>query len=77
MYQYEKLGLFGSGQGLLESPCGCSVEFPGSISHGVSQLTLELVEEMNEEAMIFDGDDDVRLFNCASGPPVCDNIVTT
>ena len=32
---YEKLDSFGSGYGLLEGPCECSVEFLGSISHGV------------------------------------------
>ena len=28
--------LFGSGWGLLEIPCKCDIESPGSISHGVS-----------------------------------------
>ena len=33
--QYEELGWFGSGLGLLESPCVCDIEPPCSISHGV------------------------------------------
>ena len=36
MYQYKELGWFGSGCGLLESPCECGIEPPGSIRHGVS-----------------------------------------
>ena len=35
-YQYEELGWFGSGYGLLESPCECDIKPPGYISHGVS-----------------------------------------
>ena len=31
-----ELGWLGSGLGLLESPCECGIEAPGSISHGVS-----------------------------------------
>jgi hypothetical protein len=33
--QYGELGSFGSVYGLLESPCECVIESPGSISHGV------------------------------------------
>ena len=36
--QYEEWGLFGSGYGLLGSPCKCGIEPPVSISHGVSPL---------------------------------------
>ena len=39
MYQYRELGWFGSGYELLESPCECDVEFPGSI---------ELVNELGK-----------------------------
>ena len=35
-YQYEDLGWFGSGKGLLENPSECGIEPLGSISHGVS-----------------------------------------
>ena len=34
-YQYEKLDRFGSGQGLLETHCECSIDPPGTISHAV------------------------------------------
>ena len=37
-YQYDELGWFDSGQGLLESPCECGIEPLGSISHGVSHV---------------------------------------
>ena len=33
--QYQIGPWFGSGQELLESPCECGIEPPGSISHGV------------------------------------------
>ena len=35
-YKCGELGWFGSGYGLLESPCECGIEPPGFISHGVS-----------------------------------------
>ena len=38
MYQYEELGWFSLGKVLLESPCECGIEPPGSISHGVSGI---------------------------------------
>ena len=36
MYQYEELGWFGSGWGLLGNYCECSIEPSGFISHWVS-----------------------------------------
>ena len=36
VYQFGELGLFGSENKLLESPCECGIETPGSISHGVT-----------------------------------------
>ena len=33
MYQYEELGLFDSGQGLLEIICECGIEPTSSINH--------------------------------------------
>ena len=33
---------FGSEQGLLESPCECGLEPPGSISHGVNSIFCQL-----------------------------------
>ena len=33
--KYEELGWFGLGLGLLETPCECDIERPGSMSHGV------------------------------------------
>jgi hypothetical protein len=41
MCQYEELYSFGSGWGLLESPCEFGTEHPGSISHGVGYLARE------------------------------------
>ena len=35
-YHCGELSWFSSGSGLLESPCECGIETPGSISHGVS-----------------------------------------
>ena len=37
MCQYEELDGFGSGHRLLECPCECGIEPPGSISHGVRE----------------------------------------
>jgi hypothetical protein len=34
-YQYEELGRFGPGYGLLEGVCECGIESPCSISYGV------------------------------------------
>ena len=36
-YQYEELGLFGAEQGLLEIPCECGIEPPGSLSHEANE----------------------------------------
>ena len=36
--QYEELGRFGSGYGLLESACECGIEPPDSINHRTSKL---------------------------------------
>jgi hypothetical protein len=34
-YHYEELSLFGSGEGLMESPCECRIKPRTSISYGV------------------------------------------
>ena len=39
-YQHEELGCFDSGMGLLESPCECGIEPPGSISLVVSKFII-------------------------------------
>ena len=39
-YQYEELGRFASGYGLMESPCKCAIDPPGSISHVVNSQSI-------------------------------------
>ena len=42
-YQCGELGCFGSGYELLESPCKCGSEPPGSISHGGNIVVIVVV----------------------------------
>ena len=46
--------IFGSGQGLLESPCECGIEPPGSISHGVSVIGNPILVVMGFKGWCFE-----------------------
>ena len=66
-YQYEELGCFGSGQGLLESPCGSGTESQGSISMELVISCLYLLANTSVKSVL-----SINLFSVKS---VCLEIV--